>query len=89
MIIDYQKIEKELDDLANPELTDKQGNILRRKTKCEVSVKLSNKTPYSCGVYEWERKGKIGFTFTFNPARIKTQTDLDRHLQYCRDSIVG
>jgi len=87
--IDTEAILKELDGLANPELSDKEGNGIRRHTTCKVSVKLDNKLPSACGVYEWERGGKIGFTFTFNPMRIKTQEQLERHLQFCRNSIVG
>jgi len=87
--IDTEAIFKELDNLANPVLTDKQGNVTKRHNPCKVEVKLNNKHITACGVSEWERGGKIGFTFTFNPKRIKTAVDLERHLQYCRDSIAG
>ena len=60
--IDTEAIFKEFDALANPVIIDKDGNTTKRRNPCDVKVNLDNKSHCACGVFEWERGGKIGFT---------------------------
>ena len=90
-LIDLKKIKAELDTLANPALLDGNGQPIRKRgtTKLVVEVKNDANIHAACRVDEWEKGGRMGFTFSFNPRRIRTAEELERHLQFCRESITG
>lgn len=87
-LIDLNKIKAELNGLANPAV-DEEGHPISKqgRTKVVVEVRSDARMHSACRVDEWEKGGRIGFTFSFNPRRIRTAAELERHLQYCRESI--
>jgi len=82
MQIDTQKIKAELDELANPPEA-------VSSMKVHISVKTDKNFPSACRVSEYERKGRYGFDILFNPTKIRSQNTLDRHLDFCRQSVVS
>ena len=74
------KIDKEVLDKIKAELAELAGSArLKVKTSCQIES--------AARVEEYERGGKFGFNCILNPKRIRTQKQLEGHIDWFRQSL--
>ena len=89
MKINTRVIQEELDRLANPVLTDQNGEPVRRPRHQHLKVRVLLDKTMLCrkGIREYEENGTIGKDFKLNPVKIHTPNQLNDALEWFRSEL--
>jgi len=87
--INTKQIQEELDKLANPVLTNENGEPVRRPRHQYLKIKVLLDKGMLCrkGIREYEEGGVIGMTFRLNPAKIHTPNQLNEAVAWFKSEL--
>jgi len=80
-------IRRELEDILYPDRRDDAGVLHLTRYDCRLDVRLRNNGGAAAGVREYEQGGKFGYQVTINPKRIRTDGQLERQVQFIKETI--